>query len=219
MIMSLAIFDLDNTLISDDSDHLWGQFLVEQQLVDTKQYGVMNTKFYEDYCKGQLDINEYLDFALKFLADHPVEKLHAWRQQFIEQKILDLVLPAAIELVESHRKKGDTLIVITATNRFVTEPIVSLFNIPHMLATDPEFIDNQYTGRFVGDPCYQHGKVSRMKDWLAKNNEDLTDSSFYSDSHNDIPLLELVTHPYAVDPDDKLRQHANENGWPVLSLR
>ncbi|PCI20358.1 MAG: HAD-IB family hydrolase [Piscirickettsiaceae bacterium] len=217
--MSLAIFDLDNTLISDDSDHLWGQYLVEEQLVDSIEYGAMNTKFYEDYCKGQLDIDEYLNFALKFLADNPIEQLHAWRADFIQQKIRPLVLPAAIELVESHRKRDDTLIVITATNHFVTEPIVSLFNITNMLATDPELINNQYTGRYIGDPCYQQGKVSRLNEWLKENDLNLDDSSFYSDSHNDIPLLELVTHPYAVDPDKELRQYAIEKNWPIISLR
>jgi len=217
--MSLTIFDLDNTLIGDDSDHLWGQFLVEQQLVDSAEYGAMNTKFYEDYCQGQLNINEYLQFALKFLADHPVEQLVKWRSQFVQQKIQPIILPAAIELVESHRSKNDTLIVITATNRFVTEPIVSLFDIPNMLATDPELVDGQYTGEFVGEPCYQEGKVSRLNTWLNENNLNLDNSSFYSDSHNDIPLLERVTHPYAVDPDKKLRKHALSKNWPILSLR
>jgi HAD superfamily hydrolase (TIGR01490 family) len=217
--MSLTIFDLDNTLIGDDSDHLWGQFLVEQKLVDSAEYGAMNTKFYEDYCQGQLDIDEYLQFALTFLADHSLEQLTTWRSQFVQQKIQPIVLPAAIELVESHRSKNDTLIVITATNRFVTEPIVSLFDIPHMLATDPELIDGKYTGAYVGDPCYQEGKVSRLHAWLKENNESLEDSSFYSDSHNDIPLLERVTYPYAVDPDEKLRKHALLNNWPILSLR
>jgi len=217
--MSLTIFDLDNTLIGDDSDHLWGQFLVEQQLVDSTEYGAMNTKFYEDYCQGQLNIDEYLRFALKFLAEHSLEQLITWRSQFIQQKIQPIVLPAAIELVESHRKKDDTLIVITATNRFVTEPIVSLFDIPHMLATDPEFIDSKYTGDYVGDPCYKEGKVSRLNAWLKENNLNLENSSFYSDSHNDIPLLERVTFPYAVDPDDILREHALSKDWPILSLR
>ncbi|MBL4743642.1 MAG: HAD family hydrolase [Cycloclasticus sp.] len=217
--MSLAIFDLDNTLISDDSDHLWGQFLVEQKLVDSDDYARANTQFYNDYCEGKLDIHEYLLFALTFLAEHPLEKLHQWREQFIDEKIRPLVLPAAQTLVNQHREKGDQLMVITATNRFVTEPIVNLFGINTLLATEPELLDGQYTGQYVGEPCYQHGKVARLNDWLAKNNADLTDSYFYSDSHNDIPLLEKVTRPTAVDPDEQLRQFASASGWPIITLR
>ncbi|MEW4983306.1 MAG: HAD family hydrolase [Cycloclasticus sp.] len=217
--MSLTIFDLDNTLISDDSDHLWGEFLVEHQLVDTDDYARANTQFYNDYCQGKLDIDEYLRFALSFLAEHPLEKLHQWRAQFIEEKIRPLILPAAQALIEQHRQKGDTLMVITATNRFVTEPIVNLFGIQTMLATEPELIAGQYTGRYVGEPCYQEGKVIRLTSWLADSSIDLSDSTFYSDSHNDIPLLEKVTHPVAVDPDEQLQRHAAENGWSIISLR
>jgi len=217
--MSLTIFDLDNTLISDDSDHLWGQFLVEQKLVNSDEYAKANTQFYNDYCQGKLNIKEYLNFALSFLAEHPLEKLHQWRQQFIDEKIRPLVLPAAQQLVEKHREQGDELIVITATNRFVTEPIVELFGIPNMLATEPELLNGCYTGKYVAEPCYQHGKVTRLERWLKENNQDLTDSYFYSDSHNDIPLLEQVSHPVAVDPDKQLEQHAGDKGWSIISLR
>lgn len=217
--MSLAIFDLDNTLISDDSDHLWGEFLVEQNLVDAANYAEANTQFYNDYCRGQLDIKQYLKFALSFLAEHPLEQLYQWREQFVEEKIRPLVLPAAQKLIKQHQDKGDTLIVITATNQFVTEPIVALFNIPNMLATEPEINHNRYTGGYVGEPCYQHGKVTRLNRWLQKNNQTLDDSLFYSDSHNDIPLLNKVTWPTVVDPDDTLRQYALDKKWPIISLR
>ena len=217
--MSLTIFDLDNTLISDDSDHLWGEFLVEQQLVDGDDYARENTRFYNDYCQGKLDINEYLNFALSFLAEHPLEKLHQWRQQFIDEKIRPLILPAAQELVDEHRSKGDTLMVITATNRFVTEPIVEIFGIHTMLATEPELVDGRYTGRHVGTPCYQEGKVTRLQNWLQGSNISLNDSTFYSDSHNDIPLLKQVTYPVAVDPDETLRHYATDNNWSIVSLR
>jgi len=217
--MSLAIFDLDNTLISDDSDHLWGQFLVEHNLVDGEGYARANTQFYNDYCQGKLNIDEYLLFALSFLAEHPLEKLHAWRKQFVEEKIQPLVLPAAQALVDKHRQKGDTLMVITATNRFVTEPIVNLFGIQTMLATEPELIDGRYTGQYIDEPCYQLGKVTRLTKWLEANHADLNNSSFYSDSHNDIPLLERVTYPVAVDPDEQLTQHARHRSWPIISLR
>ena len=217
--MSLAIFDLDNTLISDDSDHLWGQFLVEQNLVDGENYATQNTKFYNDYQKGQLNINEYLIFALSFLADHSLEQLHLWRSQFIDEKIRPLVLPAAQNLVEKHREKGDTLLVITATNRFVTEPIVDLFGIKAMLATEPELIDGRYTGNYIDAPCYQIGKVSRLTQWLENQDISLADSIFYSDSHNDIPLLKKVAHPVAVGPDSQLEKYAADNAWPIISLR
>ncbi|MGB0237936.1 MAG: HAD family hydrolase [Cycloclasticus sp.] len=217
--MSLTIFDLDNTLISDDSDHLWGEFLVEKKLVDGDHYAKANTQFYNDYCRGKLDINEYLQFALAFLAEHPTDKLYQWRDQFIEEKIHPLVLPAAQGLVEKHRDKGDTLMVITATNRFVTEPIVELFGIDTMLATEPEFINDRYTGQYIGMPCYQEGKVSRLTDWLAQHQLDLSNSTFYSDSHNDIPLLKTVTNPIAVDPDETLKQYANKHNWPIITLR
>ena len=167
--MSLAIFDLDNTLICDDSDHLWGQFLVEKKLVDSDHYARINTRFYDDYRRGELNINAYLTFALSFLAEHPLEQLLQWREVFIDEKIRPLVLPAAVALVEKHRGHGDTLLVITATNRFVTEPIVELFGIPHMLATEPELINGHYTGRFINEPCYQQGKVSRLAQWLDEN--------------------------------------------------
>ena len=217
--MNLAIFDLDNTLISDDSDHLWGEFLVEQKLVNADDYAHMNTQFYEDYCQGKLNIDQYLKFALSFLAEHKVEQLNKWRAQFVDEKIKPLLLPAASQLIEKHRSQGDTLIVITATNRFVTEPIVQLYDIPHMLATEPEMVNGRYTGDYVAEPCYQHGKVTRLNRWLADNNMSLEGSYFYSDSHNDIPLLERVSHPYAVDPDDKLRQHAKQHNWSIISLR
>jgi len=217
--MSLTIFDLDNTLISDDSDHLWGEFLVEKKLVDGDEYATANTQFYNDYCQGKLDIDEYLRFALSFLAEHPIEKLHQWREQFVNEKIRPLVLPAAQKLVEKHRNNGDTLMVITATNRFVTEPIVKLFGIPTMLATEPELIDGRYTGQYIDEPCYQEGKVSRLTNWLANSNIDLSNSTFYSDSHNDIPLLNKVTHPVAVDPDEQLKHHAIEHNWSIITLR
>ena len=217
--MSLTIFDLDNTLISDDSDHLWGEFLVEKKLVNGDEYATANTQFYNDYCQGKLDIDGYLRFALSFLADHPIEKLHQWREQFVDEKIRPLVLPAAQKLVEKHRNNGDTLMVITATNRFVTEPIVKLFGIPTMLATEPEFIDGRYTGKYVDEPCYQEGKVSRLTNWLANSNSNLSNSTFYSDSHNDIPLLKKVTHPVAVDPDEQLKNHAIEHNWAIITLR
>ncbi len=217
--MSLAIFDLDNTLIADDSDYLWGQFLVDQGIVDKTYYEEANLKFYKQYKEGSLDIVEFLTFSLKPLADHDTQQLYQWRAQFIQEIITPILLQPAQDLINKHRDKGDTLLVITATNRFVTEPIVNLYGIDNLLASTPEFINGKYTGRVDGIPCFQAGKVKLLEEWLKTSQENMTDSYFYSDSHNDLPLLKLVDHPVAVDPDEKLNAFANENNWPIISLR
>lgn len=217
--MSLAIFDLDNTLIADDSDYLWGQFLVDQGIVDREQYEAANARFYEDYKKGDLDIVEFLNFSLAPLAQHDAEQLFQWRHQFVEEIIHPILLQPAMDLVDKHRQRGDTLLVITATNRFVTEPIVKLYGIDNLLATTPEFVDGRYTGKFNGIPCYQEGKVKLLLKWLENSTESLENSWFYSDSHNDLALLKLVTHPVAVDPDKVLRDYAEQADWPIISLR
>ncbi|MCK5831841.1 MAG: HAD family hydrolase [Methylococcales bacterium] len=217
--MTLAIFDLDNTLISDDSDYLWGQFLVDQGIVDKGQYEKANAKFFDDYKLGKLDIVEFLHFSLAPLAKNKPEQLYKWREQFVEEIIKPIQLKPAIRLVNKHRFKGDTVLVITATNRFVTEPIVKLFGIDNLLATTPEFIEGQYTGKFEGTPCFQEGKVTLLKEWLKDSTETMENSWFYSDSHNDIPLLKLVDNPVAVDPDEKLKTHAQKQGWSIISLR
>lgn len=217
--MSLAIFDLDNTLIADDSDYLWGQFLVDRGIVDKSYYEDANAKFYEDYKQGTLDIVEFLRFSLKPLADSEPEQLYQWRAQFIEQVIKPLMLEPAQQLIDKHKDRGDTLLVITATNRFVTEPIVRLYGIENLLATAPEFIDGRYTGGFNGIPCFQEGKVKLLEAWLKDSTETMQDSWFYSDSHNDLPLLKLVDHPVAVNPDEKLAEFAEAANWPIISLR
>lgn len=217
--MSLAIFDLDNTLLAGDSDYLWGQFLVEQGLVDRLHYEETNARFYRDYAAGKLDISRFLEFALRPLADNDPDALFDWRRRFVDEKIRPILLPAAYRLIERHRDRGDVLLVITATNSFVTEPIVDLYGIPHLIATTPEFVDGRYTGRYLGTPCFQGGKVTRLKEWLAARNEALDGAWFYSDSHNDQPLLELVDNPVAVDPDATLAAIAASRGWPIISLR
>ncbi|MGZ8239248.1 MAG: histidinol-phosphatase [Methylobacter sp.] len=217
--MSLAIFDLDNTLIADDSDYLWGQFLVDQGIVDKNHYESANTKFYDDYKQGTLDIVEFLRFSLQPLADNNPEQLYQWRAQFIEETIRPLMLQSAQQLIDKHKARGDTLLVITATNRFVTEPIVNLYGIENLLATTPEFIDGRYTGGFNDIPCFREGKVKLLEAWLKNSTETMQDSWFYSDSHNDLPLLKLVDNPVAVDPDEKLAEFANASNWPIISLR
>jgi HAD superfamily hydrolase (TIGR01490 family) len=217
--MTLAIFDLDNTLIADDSDYLWGKFLVDQGIVDRLVYDKINAKFYKDYQNGTLDMLAFLRFALTPLAAHPIEQLHNWRQDFINTIIKPLLLDKAKALVEKHRSQGDTLLVITATNSFITAPIVALYGIEHLIATTPEMIEGKYTGNVNGVPCFQEGKVTRLNEWLTLNNEKLEGSYFYSDSHNDLPLLKLVDFPVAVDPDEKLRDFADTQKWEIISLR
>lgn len=217
--MSLAIFDLDNTLLHGDSDYLWGQFLVEQGLVDRAYFESENQRFYDEYKAGVLDIYEFLAFSLTPLAKYPLQELRGWHDKFMREKIDDIILPAAETLLQQHRDRGDTLMIITATNSFVTRPIAARLGVETILATEPEIRDGHITGQVAGTPTFREGKVIRLEEWLAGSGEDLQDSWFYSDSHNDLPLLEMVTHPVAVDPDDTLEQHARMKGWPVMTLR
>ena len=216
--VKLAIFDLDNTLIAGDSDCLWGEFLSEHGHVDSAAYRTEHDQYYQDYLDGQLDINAFLRFQLKPLAENDVDKLEQWRKEYLAEKIKPIILPKAIELVEEHRQQGHELLIITATNRFLTEPIAKEFSIDNLIACEPEIINGQYTGRTVGTPSYAHGKVKRFHEWL--NNKKSPDESwFYSDSHNDIPLLREVDHAIAVDPDESLKEEAEKTGWPIISLR
>lgn len=217
--MSLAIFDLDNTLLGDDSDYLWGQFLVQQGLVDGDFYARENQRFYEDYKTGKLDILEFLTFSLKPLSEHDQDTLDTLHRQFMQDVISPVMLPAAQLLLEKHRAQGDILLIITATNSFITGPIATALGVENLIATEPEIVNGCYTGQVSGTPCFQSGKVERLDIWLRANQQNLANSWFYSDSHNDLPLLERVTHPVAVDPDDTLADHANSKGWPVISLR
>jgi len=217
--MSLCIFDLDNTLLNGDSDYLWGQFLVEQGIVDADVYERKNQEFYDQYKQGTLDIYEFLEFSLQPLSQHPIQQLLEWREQFMREKIEPIILDKGRELIAKHRSEGYTLMIITATNAFVTRPIADALGIELLLATEPEMIDNQYSGKVEGIPCFQDGKVIRLEQWLETNQNNLDDSWFYSDSHNDIPLLQQVSHAVAVDPDDTLRDYAQTQPWPVISLR
>ncbi|HEB63799.1 MAG TPA: HAD family hydrolase [Gammaproteobacteria bacterium] len=217
--MALAIFDLDNTLLSGDSDYLWGRYLVENRIVDPDLYDQENRRFYKEYEAGVLDINEFLHFSLKVLAAHDKKILFEWRKDFIEQKIIPIIPSKTRHLLDKHRKQGDTLLIITATNRFVTELIAKELGIEHLLATDPEEKEGQYTGNFTGIPTYKEGKVSRLKEWLKNRKITLEGSWFYSDSHNDLPLLKIVENPVAVDPDEPLKLYAKNQGWPIISLR
>ncbi len=217
--LALAIFDLDNTLLAGDSDHAWGQFLVEIGAVDPFKFKQVNDRFLEDYQHGRLDIAEYLRFALQPLAQTPLAQLHKWRADFFNSHIKPIILSRGQDLVNEHKNKGDDLLIITATNQFVTEPIAHYLGIDELIATLPEMIDGQYTGNFSGTPSFQEGKITRLNDWLKDKNLSLDGASFYSDSHNDLPLLRKVDIPVAVDPDPILRKEAEKNGWRILSLR
>jgi HAD superfamily hydrolase (TIGR01490 family) len=217
--MTLALFDLDNTLLDGDSDYLWGCFLVEHGLVDREFYESENQRFYDQYVEGSLDIREFLHFQLRPLATYRRTQLEDWREQYLATKIEPIVLPKARDLLERHRARGDELIIITATNRFITEPIARRLGVVHLIATEAELSAGEYTGNVAGTPCFQAGKVTRLHAWLQEHQRSLEHSWFYSDSHNDLPLLEQVDHPVAVDPDDRLRAHAAQHNWPVISLR
>ncbi|PIE20891.1 MAG: HAD-IB family hydrolase [Neptuniibacter caesariensis] len=217
--MSLAIFDLDNTLLAGDSDHAWGEFLCEEGVVDREEYSRANDYFYAQYKSGGLDIFEFLEFALKPLAQLERKTLDALHARFMTEKVAPMMLPKAQELLQNHRDRGDYLLIITATNRFVTGPIAEALGVDEIIATDPEEIDGKYTGKVAGTPCFQDGKVTRLQHWLQSSGHTLEESYFYSDSHNDLPLLEQVTYPVAVNPDEILDNLANERLWPVLDLR
>lgn len=220
--MKLALFDLDNTLLSGDSDFEWAQFLIAQGVLDREAYEARNLAFYEQYKAGTLDIHAFLDFQLKPLSRHPRAQLDAWHAQFMQTRILPMIGAPARALVNRHRADGHTLAIITATNRFVTAPIAREFGIAHLIATEPEQINGEFTGKAVDIPCFREGKVRRLEAWLAAhgaNWQSLARSWFYSDSHNDLFLMERVSDPVAVDPDPQLSQTAQARGWPIISLR
>ncbi len=217
--MALAIFDLDETLISADSDHQWGQFIIDKGLVDALSHKAKNDYFYAEYKQGRLDINAYLAFSCAFLAQHPMPKLIEWRQEFVTTVMEPLILPLGRDLIARHRQAGDTVMVITSTIEFVTAPIVDSLGIEILIAPIPEIKNDRYTGAITGVPSFAAGKVTRLEQWLSTNACDLDGSYFYSDSHNDLPLLRLVDNPVAVDPDDQLLKEAVALNWQVISLR
>lgn len=217
--MRLALFDLDNTLLAGDSDFEWAQFLIERGVLDREVYEARNVEFYEQYKAGTLNIREFLDFQLKPLARHDRAVLDAWHRDFMARKIIPIITDSARDLVRRHT--GDVCAIVTATNSFVTAPIARAFGIEHLIATEPEEKEGQFTGGVRGTPSFREGKVERVLAWLAQRGQSFgafDRSWFYSDSLNDLPLLSQVTDPVAVDPDAKLLAHAERNGWPVLRL-
>jgi HAD superfamily hydrolase (TIGR01490 family) len=217
--MSMALFDLDNTLLGGDSDYLWGEFLVSVGAVDKQAHQRENARYFAQYQAGALDVHEFLSFQLEPLANNPLDSLLAWRERFVRDWIAPLVLTKGRALVGDHRRRDHCLAIVTSTNAFITRPIADLVGIEHLLATEPEFDGQRYTGSYVGEPCSGAGKVHWVRKWAARMGMSLTDSWFYSDSYQDLPLLSLVDHPVAVDPDEQLRGHAALHGWTITSLR
>ena len=220
--MNLTLFDLDHTLLACDSDYEWGQFLVERGALGRDEYEAQNAAFYEQYKAGSLDIHEFLGFALRPLAEHRPEDLERWHAEFMAARVRPAMGAPAKALVRRHLDAGDLCAVVTATNSFVTGPIAREFGVPHLVATEPERSAGRFTGRVAGIPCFRQGKITRVEAWLAalgKRLRDFPESAFYSDSHNDLPLLERVSRPVAVDPDAALAAEAGRRGWPVISLR
>ena len=220
--MNLALFDLDNTLLDGDSDFEWSQFLIDQGVLDRELFEAKNLKFYEQYKAGTLDIHAFLDFQLKPLSRHKRRELDQWHEDFMRKKIRPMMTAAGKKLVANHRAAGDICVIITATNSFVTAPIAREYDVVFLIATEPEQKNGEFTGLVQGVPSFREGKITRLEDWLKKHDwiwGSFADTTFYSDSLNDLPLLSLVKNPVAVDPDDTLREHAEEHGWQIISLR
>ena len=214
----LLIFDLDNTLLAGDSDRNWGIFLSEQKIVDAS-YLDESERFYNNYYEGSLDIDGFLSFCLKPLIANDMPKLLKLREQFIEEKIRPIVTKTGKELIDQAHADGKKVIIATATNDFVTRPIADIFDVSVLIATEFEIKDNAFTGRVVGGPCFRGGKLNKVNKWINDNNFDLSQASFYSDSFNDLPLLERVKKPVIVDGDDKLKEIGKNKNWECVSFR
>ena len=217
----LALFDLDHTLLSGDSDYEWGRFLIERGLLDRSEYEARNDRFFRQYKEGRLDIHEFLDFQLAPLARHPREQLDRWHAEFMRAKVQPMIRAKAKELVRRHLAEGHLCAIVTSTNAFITAPIAREFGVAHLLATELEVRGGKFTGKPFGTPSFRLGKVTRLAEWLGERGQTLASfdaSWFYSDSRNDLPLLERVTHPVAVDPDEVLRSEARARGWQIISL-
>ena len=219
--MALAIFDLDNTLLAGDSDHRWGEFLCDVGLANAEAFRQKNDAFYADYQAGSLDMTAYLDFVLEPLTGMERSAVRSLQRQFVAECVEPILLDKAFDLLNEHRIKGDTLLMMTATHAVVAEPVAARLGFEHWLGSGVGIHDDRYTGKAEGIPCFQQGKVDHLADWRSRHPDiaDPDDCWFYSDSHNDLPLLSAVGHPVAVDPDDTLRAHAEANDWPIMSLR
>jgi HAD superfamily hydrolase (TIGR01490 family) len=220
--LDLILFDLDNTLLAGDSDYEWAQYLIEKGVRDRDEHEAKNLQFYEQYKSGTLDIYQFLNYQLKPLASHPQAVLKEWREDYVATKIRPIMTAKAKALVSSALEQTEYVLIVTATNRFVTETIATAFGVKHLIGTEPEEVNGEFTGKVAGTPSFREGKITRLEEWLAARDlhlDSFSTTRFYSDSLNDLPLLKKVDEPIAVDPDDTLRGHAQANGWPVISLR
>jgi HAD superfamily hydrolase (TIGR01490 family) len=216
--MAIALYDLDNTLLAGDSERAWCDFLIDIGVLDGEAFRTENERLYKEYLAGTLNIYDSIKFQLKPLTEYSPEKLRRWQDEFMTSSIEPMITPAAVSLVEKHRAAGDELAIITASNSFVTRPIAERFRIPNLLAIELERVGHRYTGRVLGTPTFREGKVIRLVEWLQETGHTLEGSYFYSDSHNDLPLLQWVENPVAVNPDPILRVFAEAVSWPILDL-
>ena len=217
----IALFDLNYTLLGGDATYEWIQFLIRQGVLTAEVHGAQLDRFYDDYAAGTLDIHDFLHFDFEPLSRHPRAQLEAWREEYLAHAISPIILPKARELIASHEARGDLTAIVTAANAFITRPIAALLGVSHLLASEPETRDGEFTGRIEGIPCFHEGKVKRLDAWLADRGQSLdefAESYFYGDSQSDVPLMEKVTHPVAVGPDERLAKLARERGWPIISL-
>ncbi len=220
--MNLCLFDLDHTLLPLDSDHEFGEFLIRQGLADAVEYRQRNDGFYQQYCNGTLVLGEYIQFTTSIWREMDVAGQQALQQAFMDEVVFPALKPQAIELVEQHRAMGDLIAIVTATNEFVTRPIADAFNVPELLAVKlVRDSQGRVTGDIDGVPSFREGKITRVEQWLAQQGRQLTDFdrvSFYSDSPNDLPLLERANDPVATNPSPALEAVARERGWRILRL-
>jgi HAD superfamily hydrolase (TIGR01490 family) len=224
MSRRLALFDLDNTLLAGDSDHAWGEFLISRRLVDADQHRTENDKYYQQYKEGMLDIHGYVKFTLLPILQLTTAERASLHNEFMHEMVTPMVLEKARALVQQHRDAGDYCLIITATNEFITTPIASIFNVDRLIATELEIKDERFTGNIAGEPCYQGGKVMKLEQWLnsqqmPQQQLSLSNSIFYTDSINDLQLLNKVSEAIVVDPDEALRTAAARNDWDIISLR
>ena len=218
----IALFDLDYTLLGGDSTYEWIHFLIGQDAVERAIYEPQLEQYYRDYAAGTLDIHAFLRFDFSALSRHPRAQLEQWRAKYLAEAITPIILPKARELIASHKARGHLTAIVTAANSFVTAPIARMLGVEHLLASEPECLDGEFTGNIDGIPCFHEGKVVRLEAWLASSGKKLSgfaDSYFYGDSQSDVPLLERVTNPVAVGTDEALGRLARSRGWPIISLR
>ena len=220
--MNLAIFDLDNTLLDGDSDYNWGLFLSRKGIVDRLSHEAQNQQYYEDYQAGKLDIYKFTEFQFKVLKDNSRSTLDQLRSEYIETVVMPMITKKSYALVNKHKKLNDHLLIITATSSYITKPIGLLFGINDLIGTDPEEVNGEFTGKVRGIPSFREGKITRLETWLSEKGLKMNDfdkTYFYSDSKNDIPLLEKVSNPVAVNADEELMDFARKRKWPSMNLR